>query len=45
MTTKTRHDEIQDVHKTYKWFYPFIGGLIILIVGFIFGIIFFGRLP
>jgi len=37
MATQTRQDEIRAIHKQYKWFYPFMGGLVLLIVGFLLG--------
>lgn len=37
MAIVTRRDEIKSIHKQYKWFYPFIGGLILLIIGFVLG--------
>jgi hypothetical protein len=41
MTTMTRPDEIKAIHKEYKWFYPLLGGIIILIIGFLLGAVWF----
>jgi len=33
----SRQEEIKAIQKEYSWFYPFIGGLILLIIGFLLG--------
>ena len=41
MATMTRPDEIKAIHKEYKWFYPFTAGIVILIIGFMLGAVWF----
>lgn len=41
MTTMTRPDEIKAIHKEYKWFYPFTAGIVILVIGFMLGAVWF----
>lgn len=38
MIVSKRQQEIKSIHKEYKWFYPFAGGIIILVIGVFIGL-------